>query len=183
MKYFIGYLIDGKAGHWHRELVQEISEKFNTEKIFDHIPAHMTIFRPFETENIQEVENVLEHWIKTHPLREQLTILDFDRFGTRVIVAKITHPEGLDHKIADLQKALEALPGMPGSDYFPWNPHATILHRVETETLEQVWDYVSALPKPHFKMWLDNITIFALKSDGHWQIEKTFPIGRPNDPD
>ncbi|MDP2642158.1 MAG: hypothetical protein Q8P21_02620, partial [bacterium] len=62
MEYFIGYELQGDAAEWHIRVAREIFEKFNNYKIHDKIPPHITIFRPFNTEDIGSIKSLLLEW-------------------------------------------------------------------------------------------------------------------------
>ena len=174
MKYFIGYLIQGEAADWHAQKAKEISAKFNTWKIYEKIPPHITLYRPFDLENIQPVLDVLQTWSNHQSSGSSFLMSDFDRFDDRVVFVKIETNQAIQKMVVNLKRELKLIPNIPAEDYPNWHPHATLAERVTTEEIEKIWNHVSTLDKPKFSLPFDNMTLFSNAGDRVWKIEKVF---------
>src|SRR3989344_5293557 len=95
MEYFIGYLIQGDAKTWHREVSKKISEKFKTWEIHEKIPPHITIFRPFNTGDINSVKSLLLEWAHNYSGSDIFNMVDFGYFDEKVIFAEMVTNESL----------------------------------------------------------------------------------------
>lgn len=174
MRYFIGYLIEGEAAAWHVNVAKNISDRFNTWKIYEKLPPHITIFYPFSTENIEPVENLLKEWTQSKKVPENFIISDFDHFEDKVVFAKVGIEQSVGWTVEELRRSLKLISGMPSEDFPIWHPHATLANRQSPEKINQIWGYVLTLKKPNFIIPFDNITIFRFEGDRKWVIEKIF---------
>jgi 2'-5' RNA ligase len=177
MKYFIGYLIEGEAAEWHRDLTKEISEKFGLWEIHEKIPPHVTIFRLLGVEDPELVRSLLRDWVSKQNTIGAINICGFDRFDDRVVFAKVEIDEQVRKIGEDLRSKIKEIPGMPPEDFPIWNPHATLTNWVEPEEIEKVWNYVNTLEKPNFTLPFNNITLFKFGGDRSWEVEEVFRFG------
>lgn len=177
MKYLIAYLIEGDAKDWHDSLAREISEKFGTWKIHERIVPHVTLYRPFISDDIKPVEELLMNYVENAKSPGNFSMNSFDRFGDRVVFAKID-PDPIVHaSVTDLREKIQLLPGRPPQDFPDWNPHATLAESVTPEEIAGIWQYVSAKPAPEFRFPFDTITILAFEGS-KWNIVKTFSFSK-----
>lgn len=172
MRYFIGFAIRGDVGAWHTSLVKDISEKFDTWKLHEKIPPHVTVFQTFETENPAPVKELLRDWARSRKIRGAIAITGFGRFDDRVVFAKIEPDEAAKNETEDLRGKIKALPGMPIEEFPEWHPHATMMSKVPPETIEKIWEYVSTFEEPHFVLPFNNVTLFRFEGDGKWIAEE-----------
>ena len=63
MRYVIVSVVKGKAGNFNNNLRKEVFQKFNAKS--SKLPAHFTIKAPFEYDDIEELEEVLQNFCKT----------------------------------------------------------------------------------------------------------------------
>lgn len=173
MRYFIGYLIQDEAATWHFNLVKNISEKFNTWKLHEKIPPHITIFPPFETEDIDEIKKLLRDWTTNKTPQGNFTLSGFDHFDDNVVFAKIDTDESIRASIEELKKEIKKFPGMPEDNHPIWHPHATLMNKLSPEEIRNIWNYVSDLEKPNFPLPFDNITIFRFDADRKWVVDES----------
>jgi len=176
MRYFIGYLIQGEAGEWHYTLAKEISEKSNTWKIYKKIPPHITVFRPFDAADVSPVKNLLREWTAGRLIPGDFTLSGFGCFEDEVVFAVVNTERPVLNTVIDLQKKLHALPGMPPSEYKEWHPHATLANHFESSQFFKIWQYVSALPKPHFVLPFDDVTLFYYDESKTWRVDEMFHL-------
>ncbi len=179
MKYFIGYLIQGEMATWHINLAKSISEKFNTWKLHEKLPPHITIFYPFNTDNIDIIKNLLVSWTKNKKAPGRFVISDFDHFDDKVVFAKVEADLSIRELVEGLRRNLKEIPGMPEDGFSVWHPHATLANRLSSQEINQIWNYVLTLKKPNFIVPFDNVTIFRgepnlFEGESKWVIEKSF---------
>src|SRR3989338_10436352 len=172
MKYFVGYLIQGEAAKWHVDLAKEISQKFNTWKIHENIPPHITIVYPFDTEKIMTIKDLLREWAASQPIVGNFALSDFDHFDEHVVFAKVDADQSVKESVVDLRSQLKAMPDMPVEDYPDWHPHVTLANKLTPEEIVNIWNYVSVLQKPNFILPFDNVTLFYSTGDTGWRVDK-----------
>jgi len=175
MRYFIGYLIKGQAAEWHINLSDDIAERFNIWKITQKNPPHITIYYPFETENVDCVKDLLKNWLRKNDFAGNVILSGFDRFDDRVVFACVKIDDAVEKKIAELRKDLEAV--VPSKDTIlpdqtTWHPHATLAYKIPSEKIQEIWNYVKTLEVPKFQMSFDNVTIFKW-DENRWVIEES----------
>lgn len=180
MRYFIGYLIQGEAGEWHRACAKDISEKFNTEKIGERIPPHITFVPPFDAEDISLIKDMLHEWIANRPVYGEFTLSGFGWFDDRTVFAAIEADKLVTDAVYELQTILRALPGMSAENQYPWRPHATLANHVRPSDTSAVREYVRALPAPHFVLLFDNATLFRRDEGGVWRVDEIFYFKNTN---
>jgi 2'-5' RNA ligase len=174
MKYFVGYLIRGQAAKWHTALSDDIANKFNIWRISDKNPPHITIYYPFEIEDISRVKNFLNGWISDHRMLGSVSISGFDRFEERVVFVKVRINDDTEKEIQKLQKALCEIAPLRDTraDQLGWHPHATLAYKIPEEKINEIWRYVKTLDTPKFVIPFDNISIFKWEVD-KWTIEES----------
>ncbi len=173
MKYFIGYLIEGRAAEWYFNTAKDISDKFNTWKLYEKLPAHVTIFYPFETENVGSVGNVVKNWMSNKKVPGNFTISEFDHFDDKVVFVKVDPDKSVRDIVLELRGILKEIPGMPEDNFPIWRPHNTLANHLTPEEIKQIWDYVQTLEKPDFILPFDNVTIFRFEGDRKWVVQES----------
>lgn len=174
MKYFIGHLLEGEVGVWHTTLTNTIAEKFNTWKIQEICPSHITIFSEFEADNIETVSHTIETLL-FHTQPGNYSISMFDHFEDKVVFAKIDPDAKVISLVQKLRENLELIPGVQKDKHLTWKPHATLAFRLSPEKITTIWNYVTTLEKPNFTALFDNITLFRFENE-KWVVEKKFAI-------
>ncbi|MDP2704806.1 MAG: 2'-5' RNA ligase family protein [Patescibacteria group bacterium] len=174
MRYFIGYLIEGEAGEYYKKITADLSERFGIKNLSEYIPLHLTLKAPFETGDISVIEKVLEDTAvkeETSPL----VIDGFERFGSqsRTIFLGIKDNVRVQEKAEKLLHLLSGFGNYQKPIPLPLKLHASIARYLSPEQSQNVWDYVSSLPAPHFDLQFNNLTLFV-HQDNHWEIQKTF---------
>lgn len=170
--YFVSYLIEGKTREWHLNLTKNISEIFNTWKIAEKIPPHITIFRPFDTENIESIYELIQNWKANQAIFGKFIISGFGRFEDQTIFANVIADQTAGDAINSLRLKLQNMPGMPPEDHPIWRPHATLAYKIKPAEINAIWEYISTLQKPHFEMTFNNIAILQSTGDRGWTVFK-----------
>jgi 2'-5' RNA ligase len=176
MKYFIGYLLQGEVAEWHANTARKIADKFNTWKIYEKLPPHITIFYPEGVEDITEVRNYIAGWVKNNKIPGNLYVSGFDRFEDRVIFAKIDADDSVNKAVEDLRTNIKNVSGVTEEDFPIWHPHATLAYKLTPMEIENIWDFTLSLDKPNFTIPFDNVTIFKFIGDKKWVVEESFKI-------
>ncbi|HEY4505325.1 MAG TPA: 2'-5' RNA ligase family protein [Candidatus Paceibacterota bacterium] len=174
MKYFIGYLIQGEAAKWHSSLAKSISEKFNTWKIYEKLPPHITIFYLSDIEDVEPTRSFLKNWISDKKVSGNFTISDFDRFDDKVVFARTEPDSSVRTTAEELIRKIKEIPGMTQENFPFWHPHATLMNRVSEEEIKMIWDYVATVERPNFVIPFDNVTIFRFEGDMKWGVDESF---------
>jgi len=177
MKYFVGYLIKGKAEEWHIKTAKDIANKFNTWKIYEKLPPHITIFYLGGVEDVSDIRNFLKNWAKITPVLGNFYLNGFDRFDDKVVFAKIDADEEILQKVEDLRKEIKRISEITNEDFPVWHPHATLANKVTPQEINDIWNYVSKLEKPDFTLPFDNVAIFKFVGDQKWEVDELFQLG------
>ena len=171
MRYVIVSVVKGSAGKFNNNLRKEVFEKFQAKS--SKLPAHFTIKAPFECEDINEVDKVVENFCKKHK-KSSYHIKGYDHFDDRVIYMKVNmSKEGKklhDNLIDELSK-IEYI-NFDKKDGKNKIFHVTISSKKIQKIYDKLWDYVSYIPCD-FKCDFDNISIFKWE-DNTWKLHKEF---------
>ncbi len=176
MKYFIGFLLQGEAAEWHINTAKKIADKFNTWKIYDKLPPHVTIFYPKGVENITDIRNYIADWVKNNKSPGNLYMSGFDRFDERVVFAKIDVDESVNKVIEDLRANIKTVCGAVAEEFPTWHPHATLANKLTPIEIENIWSYTNSLDKPNFTIPFDSVSIFRFVGDKKWVVEESFKL-------
>lgn len=170
MRYFIAYVIEGEAGAWHQALAKEIVERFDTWKIHEKVPPHVTLFRPFKCDDIAPVEALLGEWAASRTAPGNFLMADYGTFNDKVIFVEAQADEKVRTTVMDLRGKLAALSLVPLEEY-PWYPHATLAHRVPDETIRSIHYFVRTKSKPAFMVPFDNVSLLRFdEKAGKWEV-------------
>jgi len=175
MRYFIGYLIPESVAGWQNKLTDEISEEFKTWKISERIPPHITISRPFNSENIEVIKKLLANWAENKSVPGNFTLSGFDHFTDRVVYINVEPETAVSGAIIGLREQVNNIPEIKRED-FPYHPHSTVAYQLPSVEIEKIWEYVQKLEKPFFVIPFDNVTIFRSTGYQKWEIDETFRL-------
>lgn len=170
-RYVIVCLLKYDVFNFHEKLVKEVCSKYKVRP--QKLSAHFTIKAPFETDRIDEVEDILERFIKDRK-KEALEISGFDYFRDAVVFMRVLPSKGaieIHDQFIDELKTLTWLDWKPheGKDKVY---HCTIVSRLKPDKFHPIWDYVNKY-NPQFHTYFDNISI--LKWNGErWETYKEY---------
>lgn len=171
MRYVIVSVVKGDAGHFNNNLRKDVFEKFKARS--SKLPAHFTIKAPFESDDINDLENILDNFSKFHS-SSKYKIKGYDHFDDRVIFMKILmSDEGIiihDKLINDLNKInyLDFSKNDGKNKVF----HVTISSKKIRNIFDKLWDYVSLIPCD-FDCHFNNICIYKW-IDNTWILHKEY---------
>jgi 2'-5' RNA ligase len=178
MKYFIGYLISDEASEWHINITKKISEEFNTWKIYEKIPPHITIFYPEGVEDITDIRNYIKDWAEKNKITGNFYINGFDHFDDKVVFAKIDADESVIKTVNNLREGIRTISNIKNEAFPNWHPHSTLINKISPEEINKVLKYAYELDKPSFRLPFNNITIFKYTDDQKWVVEETFELSQ-----
>jgi 2'-5' RNA ligase len=176
MRYFIGFLIKGPAREWHTSTTKSISEKFNTWKIYEKLPPHITLFYPEGVEDITDIKVFIKNWIYNKKISGNFKMSGYDRFDDKVVFAKIHADEVVFNTVEDLRNGIRSISGIKNESFPNWHPHSTLAYKLEPEEINKIWEHTSILPKPNFVLPFDNVTVFRYTGDKKWVIDESFDV-------
>ena len=171
MRYVIVSVVKGKAGKFNNNLRKEVFQKFNAKS--SKLPPHFTIKAPFEYDDIEELEEVLQNFCKTHK-RAPYKIKNYNHFDNRAIYMEvIMSKEGKkfhDDLFDELNKISYINFGeKDGKDKIF---HVTISSKKIQKIFDELWDYVNSIPCD-FDCEFDNVSIFKWKNNT-WILHKEY---------
>ena len=168
-------MIEGKAKVYHIGLSKRLAEQFNLVPISLSIDPHVTLKAPFETENPDEVEAVVETFVAREK-SEPLTLTGFSDFRKKVVYMSVEAPKQTHMLVRRLQDQLRGIPWLKFiSNEFPLTLHATLCY---TKNARQSKRIISLLlrEKPfQFNLLLDNVALLR-KQRGKWNVVRTFRV-------
>ncbi|MCP5102491.1 MAG: 2'-5' RNA ligase family protein [bacterium] len=175
MRYGIFYLVKGEAGQFHEKLAYGVAEKFDVQMgIKRKAPPHLTVKFPFQTDNIGEVENLVEEFCSRH----RKTPVKWEGFGSTgknmIFIKGVPSPEMRQVYDAFIDQ-LKTIPWMKWHDRDGENnPFAApIAHTdVDESNFDAIWEYVNQ-HNPNYDLLFDNISILKLE-DGIWKVHKEY---------
>ncbi len=174
MRYVIVSVVKGKAGNFNNNLRKEVFKKFNTRS--SKLPAHFTIKAPFERDDVNDIERVLEKFSKTHHSTEY-QIKGYDHFKDRVIFMKVlmsNEGKAIHDELIDRLNKIEFLE-FSKTDGKDKVFHITITSKKIRDVFNQLWDYVSSIPCD-FDCHFDNICIYKW-TNNTWVLHKQYLLG------
>ena len=174
MRYVIASVVKGDAGNFNNNLRKEVFEKFKARS--SKLPAHFTIKAPFESDDITNLENILDDFCKCHSSKDY-KIKGYDNFDDRVIFMKVlmSNEGKLMHD--------ELIDYLSNIDYLDFSKedgkdkvfHVTISSKKIRNIFNDLWDYVSSIPCD-FDCSFDNICIYKWV-DNTWVLHKEYLLG------
>lgn len=173
MQYFVGYLIEGNTSKYYKKITSDLGQKFDIKNLSEHIPPHLTLKIPFETDTIEDFENYVSK--KTENLSGMDLVVDgFEKFNGRrmTIFLKVNAGENIKtiENIVDYlesyDKDIKKLPR-------PLALHTSIARFLSPEQCKDIWNYLQEIPSPYFNLIFNNLTIFKLINDV-WEVHKIF---------
>lgn len=172
-RYVIVCLFKDDILKFHEKIVDDVCNNFKVKK--QKLPAHFTIKAPFETDNIKEIENIIEKFVKNNH-KQNIKIQGFNKFRTDVVFMKvIPSKEALkvhDNFINNLKKI----------SWLKWKHHegndknkvfhCTIVSRLNKDKFFPIWEYVNKYT-PQFETYFDNISILKWENN-KWETYKEY---------
>jgi len=176
-KYMIAYLPSKEVSDYVTKLVNEIAEKFDEKYILENPrPVHVTLKSPFEFEKVEEVESIVENFVKTQKSANIFTG-DFEEFRGKVFFLKTNFSQEAMEIQKELIEQIRVIKEIRIDRYAEeFTPHLTVGYANSQESYDGIVEILEKTPNPDFDFKFDNITI--LKKVGNaWEIHKRFEMG------
>jgi len=175
MRYFIGYLVRGEIKKYQEKLIDRISENFDIKNLNNYVPAHFTLKAPFETENINLIEKLIEK-LSLKNKQSPIWIDGIDNFNKRIIYLKGIFSLGALETFRELNSQLREIGWMKFGKYDldEGNFHSTLVRAKSERQFADIMKFLSD-ENPYFKFKFDNISIFC-KRGKKWEIYKKFEL-------
>jgi len=176
MRYFIGYLIKGEAKKYQEKLIDKICAEFNVRNLNDHVPAHFTLKSPFDTEDISEVEKLLEKFCKGEKVSD-IKIGGIGSFDKRIIFLDGESIEG-EKTFRGLIQELRKIDWMQFRKYelTDVNFHSTLARARDKNQFVEIMKFLEN-EKSLFELKFDNIAIFE-NVGGKWGVYREFSLAK-----
>ncbi|MBO3444119.1 2'-5' RNA ligase family protein [Clostridium sp. CCUG 7971] len=163
MRYVIVSVVKGKLGNFNNNLRKEIFNKFKAKS--SKLPAHFTIKSPFETDNIDDLENILDSFSNNY-LSEPYKIKGYAHFDNRVIFMKVLMSD--EGKILH-DKLIDELSKIPYINFGEKDGkdkvfHITISSKKIQKIFNELWEYVNKIDCD-FDCHFDNICIYKWENN------------------
>lgn len=177
MKYIIISLLSGEVESYHQKLVEEISEKFGADFLAKQkAPTHFTLKDIFETEDIREVEQVLEAFAREHRAAV-ITLEGYNRFDDNVIFMDI---ELSEEARALFESFIETLKEISWMQWGPYDAeerkfHCSLAYFDIKDKYKDICRFLLSRYSYSFEAHFDNISIFQQVEDS-WILYKSYSI-------
>lgn len=177
MRYFIAYMLEHDAGTYHRDLSDELAERFQLRPVSERVDPHLTLKSPFEIEDVSPVVDALKTFANAEtPQPLQLAGIDGFR-ENRVVYMDVSAPEQTHALVRRLQDQLRQIPELTfWSVEFPVTLHATLCRPKNPERGARVRAYLHAQTIPMFDCMFDHVALLY-KPESRWEILERFPLG------
>ena len=169
MRYVIVSVVKKYAGDFNNNLRRDIFNKFGVKS--SKLPAHFTIKSPFEADNIDDLEILLDDFSKFYS-STPYKIYGYDKFDNRVIYMKVimsTRGKNVHDSLID---NLSCLPYITFDSHDGKDKifHVTVCSKKITNIFYILWKYISNIPCD-FESDFDNICIYKWQ-DNTWKLHK-----------
>ncbi len=175
MIYFIGYLIKGKAQKYHHKLCSELSNKFGIKYLPATIPSHLTLKAPFETNNINAVEEKIEDFLADAE-KTKLKLNGFGHFGKEVIFIDVKPSKEMIGFHKKIISKLEEIKDLQWKELEKkgFQFHLTVATKGIKLKFDEMWQYLSDY-NSLYNLELDNLAILKYEN-GKWVVYKEYKI-------
>jgi 2'-5' RNA ligase len=173
MRYVIVCLLKEDALKFHESLVKDVCSKFNVKP--QRLPAHFTIKAPFETENIDELDQLTNLFCK-EMTKAPFTVEGYGHFRSNVVYMKLKLS---NEAILIYKNYIDLLRQVP---WLEWKSneskekvfHCTIVTKINEYKFNDIWNYVNKFPCS-FSLLFNNISILKWNKD-RWITYKEYTL-------
>ena len=173
MRYVVVSVVKDNAGNFNNNLRKEVYEKFSAKS--SKLPAHFTIKSPFETNDISELDSLLEKFCNEN-FSVPYKIKGYDHFDDRVIFMKVNMSEEgkiLHDKLIDKMSTIDYInfDKLDGKNKIF---HVTISSKKIKNIFNDLWNYVNKI-YCNFDCIFDNISIYKWQNNT-WLLHNEYKL-------
>lgn len=175
MKYLIAYLVKGKVERYQKNLMKNISNKFNVKNINKKIYPHVTLKSPFETDDISELNERLKNFVKINSSPE-VYINGFGNFDNSVLYLNVEFSEKAKEFFRKMKSKLSDLDYINFDEYdeLENNFHSTVAIIRDRNKFDEIKQILLSR-NPKYNLKLDNVSILK-KETKRWKLHKMFNL-------
>src|SRR4051812_2306580 len=113
MKYMIAHMVRKEAGHYLKNLSDELSDIFYLDRLSEKIQPHLTLKAAFEASesSIEKLEYLLKDFCASHQ-PAPITFSGFGHFNRRVVYVDAAPSYEARKLLSELDRSLRSLPWM-----------------------------------------------------------------------
>lgn len=167
--YLIQFRINGYAKNYLKNLIFDVSKKFNVHGMTrKHVVPHITLFGPFTTTHEKDVLNTITTVVKNYE-RIHFKLKGFGEFHNKVIYVNIEPSEELKNFRRELSKELISLrkyliiKKVKTINEYDYNKdfafHSTIAFKDIDKKFHKIFSYMKSKEEPNINQILLRITI------------------------
>lgn len=175
MKYFVAYLLQGRAYEYHRALTGALAQRFHIKR---KASPHLTVKIPFEANKyeIAQLEQLLAQFAAcVQP--EPFALEGFGRFGFRTIYLDVPKSTGAVALVRDAIEEMKVLPWMQQVPHEGNKLHVSVARFLTYRKFRRIWRTLKS-EKPHFREVLDGFVIMKKeRPSDSWQLHREFAFG------
>jgi 2'-5' RNA ligase len=175
-KFMIAYLPSKEVSDYVTKLINELAEKFDEKYILENPrPVHVTLKSPFEFEKIEEVELIIEKFVKTQK-SAGISTGDFEEFRGKVFFLKTNFSQEAMEIQKELIEQVRVLKEIRIDRYDEeFTPHLTVGYANSQESYDGIVEILEKTPNPDFDFKFDNIALLK-KNKNVWEVYKIYEI-------
>lgn len=173
MRFVIVCLLSKEALNFHEELTNDICKKYEVKR--QRLPGHFTLKAPFETENIDELLNLVEAFCRQNS-KAPIEIKNYGHFREDVVYMSVNPSLAAIKIYNDLIDLLKTI------KWLEWKKsegkgkifHCTLISKIPSGKFKAIWDYSNQFLFD-FEADFDNITVLRWEKD-KWSIYREFKL-------
>lgn len=172
-RYFIGYHLRGEANRWVKNLKLRLAKGFNLSWTLQY-PPHITLFHPFETEDLNALKESLAD-IAGSSQTFKVSIPSYGHFDQETWFVEVEQKHELfELKKKIVEKILKRLETKDNDHGYATHFHITLAHKELTpETFAKIEDILKTETIPFGELTIDSFTLFR-KGETEWEAIEDF---------
>nr|WP_206154868.1 2'-5' RNA ligase family protein [Clostridium muellerianum] len=165
--------MDDQILKFHEKIRNDVCTKFNKKP--QKLPAHFTIKAPFETEEIDDMLEVLDEFSKVRK-KAPIKVEGFGKFREDVVYMNINLSYEAKKIHDELIDELAKIPWIEFKSNEGKNKtfHCTIVSKRIKDKFKEIWEYVNQY-ECSFENYFDNISLYKWENNT-WKLYKEFKL-------
>ncbi len=176
MNYRIVYLLKGESKRYAERLIKNVAKKFNVNFVYSgKQPAHITLKYRFETNEVKEIEKILDKICK-ETKNTYFEIGGIGNFKKDALILKVKPSREMIKFEKKIIRKLKSFRGDLGKfdGALPKNFHVGIAHHDIEDKFDNIKNYLKKYDKK-FKVKFDKVYLIK-KPKNKWIVQKIFNI-------